>query len=94
VYIGNHPCFVGPSQEHLETGLPRLHPGYRRGGRWQAAEAPGATPGGWRGRLGSFVHLPLADFLSCFAGFALETVEEPDDGWEYPKTIALAFRRP
>jgi SAM-dependent methyltransferase len=94
VYVGNHPCFVGPSQEHVETGLPRLHPGYRRSGRWDAAEAPGATPGGWRQRLGSFVHLPLADFLSCFAGFTLEIVVELDDGFEYPKTIALAVRKP
>ena len=94
VYVGNHPCFVGATQEHLDTGVPLLHPGYRRAGRWEATEAPGATPGGWRQRLGSFVHLPLADFLACFAGFTLELVAEPDDGWEYPKTIALAFRRP
>jgi SAM-dependent methyltransferase len=94
VYVGNHPCFVGPTQEHVETGAPRLHPGYRRAGRWQADDAPGATPGGWRQRLGSFVHLPLADFLSCFAGFTLEAVEELDDGYEYPKTIALRFRKP
>jgi len=94
VYVGNHPCFVGPAQEHLETGLPRLHAGYRRAGRWQAAEAPGATPGGWRERLGSFVHLPLADFLACFAGFTLDAVGEPEDGWEYPKTIAVAVTKP
>ncbi len=94
VYVGNHPCFVGPTQEHLDTGLPTLHAGYRRAGRWNAAEAPGASPGGWRGRLGSFVHLPLADFLSAFAGFTLVTVEEPEDGWEYPKTIAVALRKP
>jgi SAM-dependent methyltransferase len=94
VYVGNHPCFVGPTQEHVETGVPRLHPGYRRGGRWESASAPGTTPGGWRQRLGSFVHLPLAGFLSCFAGLALETVEELDDGYEYPKTIALGLRKP
>jgi SAM-dependent methyltransferase len=94
VYIGNHPCFVGASQEHLETGLPRLHPGYRRAGRWDAADAIGATPGGWRERLGSFVHLPLGTFLSAFAGLTLDRVEELEDGWEYPKTIALAFTKP
>jgi SAM-dependent methyltransferase len=93
VYVGNHPCFVGATQEHVETGLPRLHPGYRRAGRWNAAEAPGATPSGWRERLGSFVHLPLANFLSAFAGLTLEAVEELDDGFEYPKTIALALRK-
>jgi hypothetical protein len=41
-----------------------------------------------------FVHLPLADFLTCFAGFTVEVVEELDDGYEYPKTIALALRKP
>ncbi len=94
VYVGNHPCFVGATQEHVGTGTPKLHPGYRRAGRWDATEAPGATPGGWRRRLGSFVHLPLAAFLTAFAGFTLERVEELDDGWEYPKTIALALLKP
>jgi len=94
VYVGNHPCFVGATQEHLETGLPRLHAGYRRAGRWNAGDAPGATAGGWRSRLGSFVHLPLADFLQAFAGSTLLTVEELDDGSEYPKTIALAVAKP
>jgi len=94
VYVGNHPCFVGPTQEHADSGVPRLHPGYRRGGRWKSVEAPGTTPGGWRARLGSFVHLPLADFLSSFAGLTLEAVEELEDGYEYPKTIALAFTKP
>lgn len=79
---------------NLETGTPRLHPGYRRGGRWNAADAPGATPQGWRVRLGSFVHVPLGDFLSAFTGFTLDRAEELDDGSEYPKTFALALRRP
>jgi hypothetical protein len=94
VYVGNHPCFVGPTQEHTESGAPRLHPGYRRAGRWKSAEAPGTTPSGWRERLGSFVHLPLGDFLTCFAGFTLEAAEELADGYEYPKTVALAFTKP
>ena len=94
VYVGNHPCFVGPTQEHAEAGPPRLHPGYRHGGRWESSEAPGTTPGGWRERLGSFVHLPLADFLNAFSGFTLERFEELDDGSDYPKTIALRLRKP
>jgi SAM-dependent methyltransferase len=94
VYVGNHPCFVGPSQEHLDTGLPILHSGYRRAGRWNAAEAPGAGEHGWRTRLGSFVHLPLGYFLSAFAGFTLVAAEELEDGWEYPKTIAVSLRKP
>jgi SAM-dependent methyltransferase len=94
VYIGNHPCFVGATQEHGADGNPILHDGYRRAGRWDAADAPGTTPGGWRGRLGSFVHVPLGEFLSAFAGFTIETVEELEDGFEYPKTIALALAKP
>lgn len=94
VYVGNHPCFVGPTQEHVGTGLPRLHPGYRHAGRWDSSEAPGTTPEGWRARLGSFVHLPLADFLDSFSGFTLEHVEELDDGSDYPKTLAVALHKP
>jgi SAM-dependent methyltransferase len=94
VYIGNHPCFVGATQEHKAHDLPRLHPGYRRAGRWAAGEAPGATPGGWRERLGSFVHVPLAEFLTAFAGFVIEIVDELEDGREYPATIALALSKP
>lgn len=94
VYVGNHPCFVGPTQEHRESGVPRLHPGYRRAGRVDAAAAPGVPGAGWRARLGSFVHLPLGEFLSAFAGLALIHVDELNDGSEYPKTIALAFTKP
>jgi SAM-dependent methyltransferase len=94
VYVGTHPCFVGPTQEHAASGVPRLHPGYRRAGRWASGDAPGTTPDGWRQRLGSFIHLPLADFLSSFAGLTLETAEELPDGYDYPKTIALVFAKP
>jgi SAM-dependent methyltransferase len=94
VYVGNHPCFVGATQEHRETGLPRLYPGYRNAGPWRATDAPGTTPDGWRAQLGSFVHVPLAAFLNAYSGFVIDEVAELDDGWEYPKTIALAFTRP
>jgi SAM-dependent methyltransferase len=94
VYVGNHPCFVGPTQEHTEAGVPRLHPGYRRSGRWQSGDAPGTTPSGWRERLGSFVHLPLGDFLAAFTGLTLVAVEELADAYEYPKTVVLAFTKP
>jgi SAM-dependent methyltransferase len=94
VYVGNHPCFVGPTSEYGRVGPPRLHPGYRRAGRWDAADAPGAMPGGWVVRLGSFVHLPLAEFLNALAGFTIEEVDELEDGWDYPKTIALRVRKP
>jgi SAM-dependent methyltransferase len=94
VYIGNHPAFVGATQEHGANALPVLHPGYRRAGRWDAADAPGTTADGWRARLGSFVHVPVGPFLEAFRGFALDAVEELDDGFDYPKTIALAWAKP
>ena len=94
VYVGNHPAFVGATQEHGAHGLPRLHPGYRRFGRWAVRDAPGTTADGWRARLGSFVHVPLAPFLEAFRGLALQAVEELDDGFDYPKTIALAWTKP
>jgi SAM-dependent methyltransferase len=94
VYVGNHPCFVGATQEHVDTGPPILHPGYRSAGRWQAADAPGAAATGWRAQLGSFVHLPLGPFLAAFEGLILTAAEELDDGFEYPKTVALAWERP
>lgn len=94
VYVGNHPCFVGPVQEHVDEEPPRLHPGYRRRGRWHVSDAPGASRGGWREQLGSFVHVPLADFLTAFAGLTLLAVEEPDDGFDYPKTLAIVAEKP
>jgi hypothetical protein len=47
--------------------------------------------GAGRGALGMSA---LAAFLAAFAGLTLVAAEEPDDGFEYPKTIALAWTRP
>jgi len=94
VYVGNHPCFVGASQERGEGGIPILHAGYRKSGRVESSAVPGTTPGGWRARLGSFVHVPLEDFLNAFAGLTLERCEELEHGTEYPTSIALAFTKP
>jgi SAM-dependent methyltransferase len=93
-YVGNHPCFVGATQERGEGGIPILHAGYRRSGRVDSSTVPGTTPGGWRARLGSFVHVPLEDFLNAFAGLTLERCEELEQGGEYPTAIALAFTKP
>ena len=94
VYIGNHPCFVGATQERGEGGVPILHAGYRRRGRVDSSTVPGTTPGGWRARLGSFVHVPLEDFLNAFVGLTLLRCEELDHGSEYPTAIALGFMKP
>jgi SAM-dependent methyltransferase len=93
VYLGAHPCFVGPHSLFVAgEGVPELHSGwYRRTGRYE--DAPGVTPAGLRARVGA-AHLPLAEFLQAFAdaGFTLERVEEPGDR-EYPYVIAIRCRR-
>jgi SAM-dependent methyltransferase len=94
VYVGVHPCFVGPHSLFVEgKGVPELHAGwYRRQGRYE--QAPGISPTGLRARVGA-THLPLAEFLQSFvdAGFRLEHVEEPG-ARDYPTAIALRWRRP
>ena len=93
VYVGMHPCFVGPHSLFVAgEGVPELHADwYRRIGRYE--DAPGVTPQGLRARVGA-THLPLAEFLQAFldAGFALERVEEPGSR-DYPIAVALRCRR-
>ena len=93
VYVGAHPCFVGPHSLFVQgKGIPELHAGwYRHVGRYE--DAPGVTPQGLRARVGA-AHLPLAEFLQAFLdpGFALERVEEPGPR-DYPYVIAIRCRR-
>ena len=92
VYIGAHPCFVGPHSRYVgAVGVPVLHPGYRATGRYR--EGPAISPEGLRARVGA-THLPLGLFLQAFldAGFALERFEELEDR-EYPYMVALRCRR-
>jgi ubiquinone/menaquinone biosynthesis C-methylase UbiE len=89
VYLGVHPCFVGPQSLYREAnGVPQLHAGYYRPtARYDAA--PGISPVGLRGKVGA-VHLPLGDFLQSFvdAGFMFERIEEPGLR-DYPVAIAV-----
>lgn len=94
VYIGVHPCFVGPHSVYdADRQAPELHPGwYRLTGRYD--EAPGIWRGsGVRIRVGAS-HLPLGLFLQTFldAGLGLEHVEEPR-GREYSFGLAFRWRR-
>jgi SAM-dependent methyltransferase len=92
VYMGAHPCFVGPHSRFVEgRGVPELHPGYRSTARY--AEAPGVTASGLRAKVGA-THLPLGSFLQAFfdAGFCLDSFEESDEG-EFPHVVALRCRR-
>ena len=94
VYLGAHPCFIGPHSRYDPVdGMPELHPGwYRRVGRY--TDAPGIwRSSGVRIRVGA-AHLPLGLFLQTFldAGLRLERIEEPEER-EYPFVLALLWRR-
>jgi SAM-dependent methyltransferase len=92
VYIGAHPCFVGPHSRFIAAeGVPELHPGYRRTERYDSGPAIG--PDGLRVRVGA-THLPLGLFVQAFldAGFAIEQFEEVGSR-EFPYVVALGCRR-
>jgi SAM-dependent methyltransferase len=96
VYLGVHPCFVGPHSLFVAAeGIPVLHPGYWDAGRY--TDAPGISPTGLRAKVGA-THLPLGLFLQTFfdSGFTLEHFEEPFERTlrrEYPYMVALRARR-
>jgi SAM-dependent methyltransferase len=94
VYIGGHPCFVGPHSLFVgATGVPTFHPGYRPSRRYDHS-APGVgDPAGLRARVESR-HLTLGDFVTGFtaAGLRVERFEELGDG-DYPYLVALRTRR-
>ena len=94
VYIGGHPCFLGPHSLFLGgEGMPELHPGYRTVGRYDGS-APGVgNEEGLRIRVGA-VHLPLDRFLAAFleAEFRIERFEELGTR-DYPHAVALRARR-
>ena len=92
VYAGGHPCFVGPhSLFRGAEGIPALHHGYRRTGRY--TEGPGVIAEGLRAKVGA-THLPLGPFMQAFldAGFRLDHFEELPDS-EYPYMVATRWRR-
>jgi SAM-dependent methyltransferase len=90
VYLGVHPCFVGPHAFVHDRDVPELFPGYRETAFQRAA--PGIWSDGVRARVGAR-HLPLGLFLHCFldAGLRLEHFEEPT-GRDYPYVVALRAR--
>jgi ubiquinone/menaquinone biosynthesis C-methylase UbiE len=91
VYLGVHPCFVGPHAFVHDRDVPELHPGYRDTS--YRTEAPGIWGEGIRAKVGAR-HLPLGRFLHTFldAGFTIERFEEPE-GRDYPHVVALRARR-
>ena len=91
VYLGVHPCFVGPHAFVHDRVVPELHPGYRDTS--YRTEAAGIWGDGLRARVGAS-HLPLGLFLQAVleAPLALERFEEPE-GRDYPHVVALRARR-
>ena len=91
VYLGVHPCFVGPHAFVHDRDVPELHAGYRDTA--YRIEAPGIWGDGLRAKVGAS-HLPLGRFLQAFleAPLTLERLEEPE-GRDYPHVVALRARR-
>ena len=91
VYLGIHPCFVGPHAFVHDREVPELHPGYRDTS--YRTEAPGIWSEGIRSKVGAR-HLPLGLFVQTFldADLVLERLEEPE-GRDYPHVVALQARR-
>jgi SAM-dependent methyltransferase len=94
VYVGLHPCFVGPhSRFAYGLGVPALQSGYGESRRY--TDAPGLNPDGLRIKVGA-VHLPLGSLLGAFldAGLRIDAFEEPTSaGREYPHWLALRATR-
>ena len=94
IYVGAHPCFVGPHSEFVgAVGIPHLHAGhYRRAGRYTGA--PGISPTGLRSKVGA-THLPLAAFVQAFAAaLRIESFEELEaDNRDFPYVVAVRARR-
>lgn len=91
VYVGAHPCFVGPHSQFVSAeGIPTLHPGYWRTGRYDTG--PAISHSGLRAKVGA-THLPLGAFLQTFfdGGFRLDAFEEAKRH-EYPFMIAVRCR--
>jgi SAM-dependent methyltransferase len=91
VFVGLHPCFVGPHARFINADEPPiLYTGYRERRRY--TEAPGISPQGLRAKVGA-VHIPLGELLQAFpkSGFSLEDFEEVGDRL-YPPIIALQAR--
>ena len=94
VYIGVHPCFVGPHSRFVEAkGVPELTAGYRDIGRYDASAFGVGNPEGVRVRVGA-VHLTLHDLFAAFtdAGLRIERFEEISER-DYPHIVALRARR-
>jgi SAM-dependent methyltransferase len=92
VYLGVHPCFIGPHSRFLGgQGVPELFSGYLETERY--TEAPGISPHGLRAKVGA-VHLPLGRFVQSFLDVSLQFEHfEELERREFPYMVALRCRR-
>lgn len=88
VYVGIHPCFIGPFARNPPGEPPELHPGYRK-----TAWTTGGFSDGIRRRAGAR-HVPLAEFLNAFidADLRPRRVAEADDE-DFPTRIGIVAER-
>ncbi len=92
VYIGIHPCFVGPFIEISDEKTQIVHSGYRDAG-WHI-DSPYFREQGLRHRVG-FRHVPLSDLVGALigSGLRLTGIEEPPEDHppvaDIPRTLAL-----
>lgn len=88
VYVGIHPCFVGPFARNPPGEPPELHPGYRN-----TAWTTEGFSDGIRRRAGAR-HVPLAELLNAFidADLRLARVAEADDE-DFPTRIGIVAER-
>ena len=87
VILGTHPCFLGPfATIERDTGIARIHPGYRETAR--VFEGPGLGEG-IRSKVG-VRHVPLAELFNKLlaADLRLESVAELD-GDTLPSLLAI-----
>jgi SAM-dependent methyltransferase len=90
VYVGTHPCFIGPFSRYPVDQPPQLFTGYRRTERTYSGPGLGA---GLRRRVG-VRHVPLSSLQQAVidADFHIERVAEPGPE-DYPRVLAVAGRR-
>lgn len=95
IYVGLHPCFIGPFVDRTsegDEGLLRFAPGYGARGWADRASGDGSGIGG---RVG-FHHKTLADFLQAFADSGLhirDVAEFSGGGVVLPRNIGLVAER-
>jgi SAM-dependent methyltransferase len=91
LYVGTHPCFVGPFSRYSGAAPPQLFPGYRVTDH--TYDGPGLG-NGLRRRVG-VRHVPLAALLNGLlsVGLRVDHIDEPG-AEDYPRILLVTASRP